>query len=424
MLRHVLVATVLAATIILVTDAVAGPVVLYGPGLDSSQAGVIAKQRLKTGDFQVGGSLAEKVGVKGATAVAVGAPYATCSRPAKRPLRGEFLRVDQQMSEMEYSSVRQTIKAIVDKIACYGADASRDDLFTLFFTQGMAAFYDDDKAAAQTAFGQATAIDPSRPWPEQYPPTAKPLYDEALRIMTASPPSRVVSSVPGDVNVDGDKDFGKPRLYPGGHLVFVPGSTTSMWVTIPRAPAMPEDGLLVTTAAELLLGLLGGNDKYGPWLSDLAEKEGWTEIALVSNEDVVIFKEGSFFTTSGGKITRERVTAASMREGNAPAPATIAGIILIGVGAGAGAAGLGLNVNSFSDGLPKVGSTLLPRTDYDRLKTQNSAGLALTVTGAGVAVAGIVVAIVGASTPSKIAALPWMSGDASSFSFGVAGRLP
>ncbi len=288
----------------------------------------------------------------------------------------------------------------------------------------MAAFYDDDTSAAQTAFAQATAIDPSRPWPEQYPPTAKPLYDEALRIMTASPPSKVVSAVPGDVNVDGDKDFGKPRLYPGGHLVFVPSSTSSMWVTIPRAPAMSEDGLLVTTAAELLLGLLAGNDKYAPWLSQLAEKEGWTEIALVGAEDVVLFKEGAFFTTSGGKITRERFNAPSMSEKKGPSAATVAGIVLIGVGAGTGAAGLGLNVSSFNNGLPKIGSALIPRSEYDRFKTQNSAGLALTATGLGVAVAGVVVAIVGSTAPSKLAAVPWMSADQSSFSFGIAGRLP
>ncbi len=99
--RCLLVVALLAAASFLSTAALAGPVVLYGPGLDSSQAGIIAKQRLKTGDFQVAGSLAEKIGVKGATAIAVGAPYEVCGRPAKRPLKGEFLRVDQQMSQME-----------------------------------------------------------------------------------------------------------------------------------------------------------------------------------------------------------------------------------------------------------------------------------------------------------------------------------
>jgi len=240
--------------------------------------------------------------------------------------------------------------------------------------------------------------------------------------MTASPPSKVVSSVPGDVIVDGEKDFGKPRLFPGGHLVFVPSSTTSLWVTIPRTPGMSEDGLLVVTAAELLMGLLGGNDKYGPWLGELAEKEGWTEIALVSKDNLVIFKEGAFFTASGQQITRSSGTAQAQKKG--PTAATVAGIVLIGVGAGAGGAGLGLNMSSFNKGLPKIGTNLIPRSDYNALKTQNSAGLALAATGAGIAVAGVVVAIVGASSPSKVAAVPWMNADQNSVSFGIAGRLP
>lgn len=414
----------IALTLVLASDAAtAAPVVLYGPGLDASAASGIAKQKLNSTEFKVAGPLAERIGVKGVTAVAVGAPSQGCAKPAKRPLKGEFLMVDQQMSEMEYGTVRLTIDRIVERIPCYGVDASRDDLYTLFFTQGMAAFYDDDASAAQAAFAQAAAIDPSRPWPEQYPPTAKPLYDEALRIMTASPPAKVISSVPGEVMVDGEKNYGKPILYPGGHMIFVPDSSTSLWVTIPRAPAMSKDGLLIMTGAELLLGLLAGNDKYAPWLSQLAEEEGWPEIALVSKDEVVIFREGGFFTPTGAKIKRSAGPSASA--GAKANPATIAGIALIGVGAGIGAAGAGLNVSSYNKGLPQIGSTLIPRTEYDTYKTQNTAGLALTIAGAGVAVAGVVVTVVSLVSPKEeLTVLPWMTADETSVGFGISGRLP
>ena len=400
----------------------AGPVVLYGPGLDADAAGDLVEQKLKTDAIKVVGPLAAQIGVKGATAVAVGAPSVGCEKPAKRPLKGEFLMVDRQMSEMEYATVRVTIDKIVEQIACYGVDASRDDLYTLFFTQAMAAYYDEDSVGTQKAFSQAVAIDPSRPWPQQYPPTAKPLYDEALRIMTASAPSKVVASVAGEVRVNGEKDYGKPVLYPGGHLVFVPESSTSLWVTIPRAPAMSEDGLLITTSAELLLGLLGGNDKYGPWLAALAQKEGWAEVALASKDGVVVFKNGGFFDASGNKIKRAE-GGGTVQRAQAD-PATIAGIALIGIGAGTGAVGAGLNVSSFNQGLPKIGSTLIPRSEYDQLKTRNTAGLALTVTGAGIAVAGIVVTIASVTAPQKMAVVPWFTADDTSVGFGLAGSLP
>ncbi len=266
---------VLTITLLLIAaQAHAAPVVLHGPGVDASEAASIAKQKLKLDTLPTATALAARIGVKGAVAVVVGAQAEFCVKPAKRPLRGEFLMVDRHMSEMEYAAARVTIEKIVERIACYGVDASRDDLFTLFFTQGMAAFEAGDSPAAQRAFSQAVAIDPSRPWPSQYPPTAKPLFDEALRIMTASAPIRIINTLGGEVRVNGEKDYGKAILYPGGHLVFVPESSTAMWVTIPRAPAVPEEGVLLTTAAELLLGLLDGNDRYAPWLQAVRRAQG------------------------------------------------------------------------------------------------------------------------------------------------------
>ena len=266
---------VLTITLLLIAaQAHAAPVVLHGPGVDASEAASIAKQKLKLDTLPTATALAARIGVKGAVAVVVGAQAEFCVKPAKRPLRGEFLMDDRHMSEMEYAAARVTIEKIVERIACYGVDASRDDLFTLFFTQGMAAFEAGDSPAAQRAFSQAVAIDPSRPWPSQYPPTAKPLFDEALRIMTASAPIRIINTLGGEVRVNGEKDYGKAILYPGGHLVFVPESSTAMWVTIPRAPAVPEEGVLLTTAAELLLGLLDGNDRYAPWLQAVRRAQG------------------------------------------------------------------------------------------------------------------------------------------------------
>lgn len=419
-MKKLLVLVILAGAVLSARAAAGAPKVLYGPGVDASEAASIAKQRLKVDAVDVIGSLADQIGAKGATPVVIGAPSVRCDKPARRPLKGEFLMVDRQMSEMEYTRVRATIDDIIARIACYGVDASRDDLYTLFFTKGMAAFYDEQTVAAQSAFSQAVAIDPSRPWPTEYPPTAKPLYDEALRVMTASAPIRIVSSVEGEVRVNGEKDFGKAILYPGGHLVFVPETSASLWVTIPRAPGVPEEGILLVPAAELLLGLLAGNDRFAPWLQAEGRAAGWGEVVILSKDGLVQLKDDGFYDAAGNKVRIQADGSATTTN-----PVTVAGVGLLAGGVGIALGGVAANMSAFDRGLPKAGTTLIPKSQYESLERQNTAGLVLAGVGAGVAVAGAVVTVISLVAPDKkVAVVPWMTATDDAVGFGLSGRLP
>ncbi len=398
----------------------AAPQVLYGPGVSEADAQAAVKGKLDDPVFA--GLIWDRLDVGGNKAVVVGAPAERCTKESPRPLRGELLVVRTSMLDMEYGGALDAIDAIASRIACYAEDASPDDLYELYFLRGMAAFNEDKPAEARKSFGQAAALDPSRAWPSEYPPTAQTVYLDALRDAVAKPPAALVREVEGGVSLNGAADDGTPRLLVGGHLLWAESSNSGLWITVPAA-GVPEEGVILTTAVKLMSGLLSGNNRYAPWLSALAAQQGWDEVALVSMDGVVVFRGGAFFGLDGKPI--KQIVEGSVVVRPAPKPTTIAGMALLGVGAGTAAAGLGLNLASFDQGLPEVGQLLPDRADYEDSVTQNRAGLGLIGAGAGVAVAGIVIAVVGvAKKTPEVAAVPWLLADETQVTFGIAGRLP
>lgn len=149
----------------------------------------------------------------------IGTESVGCETPAPRPLRGEMLQVRNAMLDMEYGNVRGIIDEIAGRIACYAGDAEPDDLYQLFFLQGLAAFFENDTNAARRAFVQAAALDPAREWPSEYPPTAQNVYLDALRDAVASAPAALVNEAPGPIRLNGAPDDGSPELLAGGHLL-------------------------------------------------------------------------------------------------------------------------------------------------------------------------------------------------------------
>ncbi len=398
----------------------AAPQVLYGPGVSEADAAAAVKGKLDEPAFA--GLIWDRLDVGGNKAVVVGAPAQRCAKEAPRPLRGELLVVRTSMLDMEYGGALDAIDAIASRIACYAEDASAEDLYELYFLRGMAAFNEDKPAEARRSFGQAAALDPSRAWPSEYPPTAQTVYLDALRDAVAKPPAALVRELEGGVSLNGSADDGTPRLLVGGHLLWADSSRSGLWVSVPAA-GVPEQGIILTTAVKLMDGLLAGNNRYAPWLGALAAAEGWDEVALVSQDGVVVFRGGAFFGLDGKPV--KQIVEGAVVARPPPKPTTIAGLALLGVGAGTAAAGLGLNLASFNEGLPEVGQLLPDRTDYEDSVTQNRAGLGLIGVGAGVAVAGVVIAVVGSieKTP-QVAALPWLVADESQVVFGITGRLP
>jgi len=134
-----------------------------------------------------------------------------------------------------------------------------------------------------------------------------------------------------------------------------------------------------------------------------------------------VLEDDGFYDANGAKI-RIQADGGVRRAAN---PVTVVGIAVAAVGAGLAAGGLGLNVGSFNQGIPKAGTTLIPKVQYESLQQQNTAGVVLAGVGAGVAVAGVVVTVISLAAPDKkVAVAPWFTAGDGAVGFGLTGRLP
>ena len=404
----------------------ATPVVLYGPGVDGAQATALAKDLLRVTDFKVEGPLYEFLGANGDAAVVVGAPATDCADPGvrRRSLKGELLRVRQAMLDMSYDAAMRDIDEIATRLPCLASDAGRDELYELFFSRGVAGFFERDEAGARAAFRQAAAIEPGREWPSHYPPTPQPLFLEALRELLAQPPAPLVSEVDGVPMLDGLPDDGSPRLLAGHHLLYVASSHSGLWVNVPPLDQLPAQGLLLTTAVQLANGLMRGEERYAPWLQSRMTERGWDDVVVVSEGWAVRFTDGTFqVLRADAKDLRAARRRSTVRRG--PSPAAVTGFVAFAAGAGVGLGGLALHVSSFRQGLPKEGATMPPRAEYEALVDRNRAGVGMVAAGSATGVVGLVLAVVGIVLPPPIVAVtPWVTGDHQGVAFGLSGRLP
>jgi hypothetical protein len=409
------------------SSALASTFVVYGPGVDATTAAAMAQEELGQADVRVAGPIQDWIGVADNVPVPVGATEVRrCDEDRrKRPLKGYLIGIENSMADMSYRDALRDIETVVDKLPCLAEKATADDIYTLFFLQGVASFFEDDRDGARESFARAAATAPGREWPVDWPPTPQPVYLEALRQVTANPPAALVVEIDGKVIHNGTLADASPRLLAGGHMLWMPATETGMWITVPPRPDLPENGVLLTSAGRLREGLLAGDARYAPWLQTVADKEGWDDIVLVSPDGAVRYQNGEF-TALGA--TGKRLAAKARRkarESKKLGALPIAGLVVVGVGAGTTAAGLGLNLSSFRSGLPQVGDILPPRPEYEAKVQQNKAGLGMAIAGGATVATGAIITIIGASIPGGgVAALPWFSADADGVAFGISGRLP
>lgn len=408
------------------TGARAGIVVLHGPDVDAAQASILAKDQLGTGDLRVAGPLSEWIGVAPEAAVVVGARVTACKEDGqdKRGLGGSMVPLRDQMMEMSYDSAILRSRLLVDRLPCLAEGATTDDLYELLFTRAIAHFFAGEEAAAQHGFAAAAAIDPARDWPKRYPPKPKSLYLDALRDVVAEPPAPVLNEITSGALLDGAPITPNTRLHKGGHLLWVEESGTALWLELDSPAALGDEGLLVTTAANLQDGLLTGDSRYKRWLVDLAEAQGWTEVALVSEGWTILLKDGELEIVKAD-VRALRRAEAELRRSKGIHPMTAVGIALAGGGVAVAGVGTGVNMSTYRDGIPQVGEPLLGRTDYEALQGQNQAGMGLAIGGGAAALTGVVVSLVGLAMPApKVVAMPYLQHDGETTTFGLAGRFP
>jgi len=401
--------------------------VVYAPGLDATTAAATAQAEIGSGDIRVAGPIADWIGVADDIPVVVGATSVLrCEEePRKRPLKGYLIGIENAMADMSYRDAIRDIDSVIGKLPCLAEMATVDDIYTLFFLQGVAKFFEADKPGAEAAFARAAAIAPGREWPDDWPPTPQPSYLEALRKVNASPPADLVVELDGTVLHNGVASDGSPRMLAGGHLLWFPATESGMFIEVPAREALPDQGVLVTTAGQLRTGLMAGESKFAPWLETVAVAEGWDDIVLVSTVGAVRYQNGEF-TALG--MTSKKLAAKARRqakESKKLGTMPIVGLAVLGVGAAVTGGGLALNLSAYQSGIPKIGETLAPREEYEAKVLQNKLGMGLIIGGGATVAAGAIVTIIGLSIPDEpLAVTPWFVSDGETVAFGISGRLP
>jgi len=422
-LTHLVLA--LALAIAWTSPASAATPVLVGPGMDPDDALAEARRVLPGEDLVLGGALAETLNVADDDLVVISATAELCTEEATRPLDAELVGLRSIVDDMDYGKAGDTVDALLTRLPCLAANSTSEQLFDVYLLGGIAAFYDSDPKRSSEYFARAAALDPSRPWPADYPPAPATAYLSAFKEVMASPPGNLRAKVSGDILLDGKKWEGEPRLYAGRHLIWVQGVRKGAVIDVAQRSALPNGEVVVTSGGALVSGLLQGDEHLEPRLYQLLREASWDRAVLASNEGVLVYEDRAFTVPAilADELAREA------RRSAGPAPATIAGIGVLGAGVALGGAGLGMYFQSANEGRIRVGEPLKTREEYDALVARNRAGLGLAIAGAGTATAGIVMAIVGAADKAKkrrsgeLALAPWLVAGPNGAAIGVSGRL-
>ena len=377
-LQLILLAASLAPSICL-----AGPTVVYGPGLDSAVAASRAKAELDTGDFVVAGALASLVEGEPESLALVGGAVSRCERRVDEVVGGVVVSVRDEVIEMEYESALDRLAGAIGALPCGAVGATRDELYELLFLQGQAAFMHGDQETAAKAFGAAVVIEPKRPWDDRLPPTMKDAYFAALQKVFDREPLIF------DVDVDGLTIDGAPlaagdrvKLLPGRHLVGLGNEVVALQVP---QQAERTNGL-ATTNGKLVAGLAAGESRYAPWLAAYAAEKGWDEVVVIT---------GDALHRLDGLTFQGRATSTAV------APLSGAGMTAMGAGLAVTGVGLALHLTAWDNAGAVKGddgtlTVLVADGDaYDALVAQNHAGLALAIAGGAAVGVGAVLTVVG-----------------------------
>ena len=379
--------------------------VLHGGG---SGDDALARAQAVTGrgDLKLHGDLAALgLGDDDALVASGAASLGFCAEPPGGGLEKLLVAVRIRIDDMEYGQAMAALAEAADRLPCGAAGASADQLYDLFFLHGLSAFNEGHESTARKRFAQAAVMAPSRKWDERYPPTAKPLYLEALQEALAG------RQVPLEVAVDGLTVDGEAvpanqpvTLLAGGHLVALGAQTA--WLELP-----PVGSVTLASAGVVRAGLAGGDSRFAPWVEALGS-------------DAVLVTDDAVFELRSGVLV-----ARSTASESAPvaAPLLPVGAVLAGSGGALLALGLGLNREAFLQGqpAPEDGLVHVNRQHYDELFAQNRAGLGLAIAGGALTAAGVAVVVVSQlRSGGGLAWAPWVVAQPGAVAFGLGGVLP
>lgn len=148
-------------------------------------------------------------------------------------------RAESNVLYVDYTAALEDIDAATKALGCLRERANVEDAARLFFLAGVIASERKDTERAFAAFRQAHVFQPGLAWDEDFPPDAKPTFEEAARSAKNDPPMRMsIRPIPDDtgITVDG-RVIGSAEagfdLATGEHLVQLVGATiTTVRVTV------------------------------------------------------------------------------------------------------------------------------------------------------------------------------------------------
>lgn len=383
----------------------AATVAWYTQGMDAATAAAAVKWETGLTDFRVEGPVEALLDPAGVTVL--GWPTRSCATDGRPKVGDVVVRAQAAIDEMEYGSVAAALADAARALPCGAEGASRDALYQLHFLHGLAAFNGGNVAEAKEAFTAAAVVDPARAWPSEYPPTAQPLFLEALQAALRTP-AVVQTSFPAGLRIDGAFPAADAplSLVPGPHIVEL-GPVVLAVDVLARAK---DHGIVAS--ADLLTGLAEGSALAARWFEEELARRAVVDALLVR-------PDGVFRLVSGAFAPASRRPTVSIRPG-----------IVLAVSGGAVAAfGLALNLGSYeAAGLVEVGGQKAFQgldADYQKLRAANAIGLGAAVAGGVAAVIGVGWSIHGeVSRHRRVSATasPWVIASGDGAALGFAGR--
>ncbi len=342
-----LTSVLLAAVAASPTTAEAAPVVLSASSGEGSAPGpadaaVVAKEQLGDVEVILGGASTLLNLAANPARLPAAPPVGCAGSPAPRTqLEGLLTTAVDALDSLEYADSLRAATQARDLLPCVQDVVGTDSLYRLYFTEGLAAFYNDDATSAAAAFHAATAVDSTRPWNDDYAPEPQGVFLAALQGVLKTPGAPVdVDPTLVNPHIDGRPVSGRVDDLPAGpHLVQV-GAAGSARGVIVFVPGGAEPVPLLGPAG-LEAALARGDEAVAVVLAAAARSEGWTEsILIVSDLGWVRFEPstGRFEGRSGS------VSAAPA----ASRPPLPLGIALMAGGAGVAAAGFAANRVEFT----------------------------------------------------------------------------
>ena len=323
------------------------------------------------------------------------------------------------VDSLEYAEARNAAERARALLPCAVDPVDTDTLYRLSFAQGLAGFYSEEPETAARCFQAAAAIDPTRPWNDDYAPAPTATFLEALQDVLNNPgvPLEIDAGV-GRVQLDGRAVTGRVEgLSAGRHFVQVgdPGSMRGLHVTLP--PGL--DPVALVTGEGMEHRVMRGDPAVAWLLTEAATEAGWDEVLLVSELGILSFAPA---TREFKEVPDPRPPNPAGGLGSRQAPPVALGVALLAGGSALAGFGFGGYTAEYLAG--EDATTL---EDYQKRYDNHIGAFGIGVAGAAAAGIGLGLTLAAGlaekQTAGRPLVLPYAFAGPAGVSFGFAGRF-